>query len=87
VAASDELRVLEMTVVSPPFIIDFAGAYLDRRPPYAYDDEIMADWEENGREQFGDERWSEVKSVMAAFAGMRIYLNDVHNRNLIFADE
>lgn len=87
VAASDELRVIEMTVVSPPFIIDFAGAYLDKRPPYAYDEEIMENWEEAGREQFGDERWSKVKSLMAAFAGMRIYLNDVHNRNLIFADE
>ena len=33
VSASDELRVLEMTIVTPPFIIDFAGAYLDKRPP------------------------------------------------------
>jgi hypothetical protein len=87
VAASDELRALEMTVVMPPFIIDFAGAYLDKRPPYAYDEEIMESWEEAGREQFGDERWSKAKSVMAVFAGMRIYLNDVHNRNLIFDDE
>jgi hypothetical protein len=87
VAASDELRVLEMTIVSPPFIIDFAGAYLDKRPPYADDEEILEGWEQNGREQFGDERWSEVKSLVAAFAGMRIYLNDVHSRNLIFAGE
>jgi hypothetical protein len=87
VAASDELWVLEMTVVMAPYILDFAGAYLDKRPPYAYDEEIMENWEEAGREQFGDEGWSTAKSVMAVFAGMGIYLNDVHNRNLIFADE
>ena len=41
----------------------------------------------NKREQFGEERWSTVKSLMSAFAGLRIYLNDVHPRNVTFLDE
>ena len=34
VAASDEMCVLEMSIVMPPFIIDFANVYLDERPPF-----------------------------------------------------
>src|SRR5690606_32413612 len=29
---SDRLSVVEMEIVQPPFVLDFAGAYLDRRP-------------------------------------------------------
>jgi hypothetical protein len=28
----DRLWVVEMGIVSPPFVLDFAGAYLDLRP-------------------------------------------------------
>jgi hypothetical protein len=38
----DELWVVEMSIVSPPFVLDFAGAYLDRAPDFP--DEIMEDW-------------------------------------------
>src|SRR5713101_3514145 len=30
----DDLRVLEMTIVKRPFVLDFAGAYLDVRPAF-----------------------------------------------------
>jgi hypothetical protein len=30
----DELRVIEMTIVKRPFVLDFAGAYLDQRPDF-----------------------------------------------------
>ena len=30
----DELLAIEMTIVSPPFCLDFGGAYLDRPPDY-----------------------------------------------------
>ena len=38
----DDLWVIEMTIVSRPFVLDFAGAYLDDPPDYS--DEVMADW-------------------------------------------
>ena len=38
----DELWIVEMTIVSPPFVLDFAGAYLDRPPDFS--DEIMEEW-------------------------------------------
>lgn len=38
----DELRVTEMTVVKRPFVLDFAAAYLDKRPEFP--EEVWADW-------------------------------------------
>ncbi|MGB7324030.1 MAG: hypothetical protein WBD31_04105, partial [Rubripirellula sp.] len=40
----DELLTIEMTIVSPPFCLDFGGAYLDRPPDYS--DLTWADWEQ-----------------------------------------
>src|SRR5258708_10527805 len=48
----DELWVVEMSIVSPPFVLDFAGAYLDQAPDFS--DEIMDDWRAEKKEQFGD---------------------------------
>jgi hypothetical protein len=35
VAYDDELWVIEMTVVTRPFVLDFAGAYLDQPPDFS----------------------------------------------------
>src|SRR5437016_4344973 len=43
VGFDDELRILEMTIVKRPFVLDFAGAYLDVCPEFTA--EIWADWE------------------------------------------
>src|SRR6266566_3614580 len=50
----DELRVIEMTIVKRPFVLDFAGAYLDARPEFP--EGVLTDWEADKREQF-EERW------------------------------
>src|ERR1051325_8244171 len=50
----DDLLVIEMTIVTRPFLLDFAGAYLDKPPEFP--DEVWQTWEEEKREQFG-ERW------------------------------
>ena len=38
----DNSWILEMTVVGRPFVLDFAGAHLDR--PLDFSEEVMADW-------------------------------------------
>lgn len=81
----DELLVIEMTVVMPPFVLDFAGAYLDQRPPYADDPEKMAEWEQEKIEQFGEEKWEKVCEVMSSFRGLGIYLSDLKPGNIEFA--
>ena len=83
IALSADINLIEMGIVSPPFVLDFAGAYLDRAPDYP--PEVMQEWEEDKREQFGDERWETVRILMFAFQRMGIYLADVKPGNIMFA--
>lgn len=79
----DALWVIEMTVVNPPFVLDFAGVYLDKRPDYP--EEVLEEWRAEKSEQFGD-RWPTVRLLMSSFAGLGIYLADVKPGNIEFAE-
>lgn len=79
---SNELLVVEIGIVAPPFVLDFAGAYLDKAPDYP--DEVLEEWEEDKREQFGDDRWEIVRSIMSGFRRFGIYLADVKPGNIMF---
>ncbi len=83
IGSDDDLRVLEMTIVKRPFVLDFAGAYLDTRPEFPAD--VWADWEADKREQF-EGRWPVVQEVLAAFEELGIYLLDVSPANIAFLD-
>jgi len=83
IRADDELHVIEMTIVTRPFVLDFAGAYLDAPPEFS--EEVWADWEAEKREQFGA-RWTTVRAVMNAFEELDIYLVDVSPSNIAFLD-
>jgi hypothetical protein len=82
IGSDDALHVIEMTIVTRPFVLDFAGAYLDARPEFS--EEIWAEWEAQKREQFG-ERWKTVQAIMGAFEEMDIYLVDISTSNIAFA--
>ena len=77
----DELQIIEMTIVSRPFVLDFAGAYLDAQPEFS--EEIWAQWEADKREQFGA-RWSEVRAVLSTLEQLDIYMIDVSPSNVAF---
>ena len=79
----DALRVIEMTIVTRPFVLDFAGAYLDIPPEFS--DEVWAEWEAEKREQFGP-RWPTVQAVLGAFEELDIHLLDVSPSNIAFLD-
>ena len=83
IRADDELNVIEMTIVTRPFVLDFAGAYLDRRPDFP--DEIWAEWESEKCDQF-DFRWPTVQRVLAALEELDIHMVDVSPSNIAFAD-
>jgi hypothetical protein len=70
----DDLWIIEMTVVARPFVLDFAGAFLDQRPDFS--EEVLADWRVEKQEQFGP-RWPEVEGVIRFLEGYGIYLVDV----------
>jgi hypothetical protein len=79
--ADDELWVVEMEIVSPPFVLDFAGAYLDFPPDFP--DDVMEAWRAEKREQFGAD-WPRVQDIMREFRSMGIYLADVKPGNISF---
>ena len=84
-AYDNDLWIVEMTIVSPPFALDFAGAYLDQKPDYP--PEVMADWRAEKAEQFGESHWSRVQALMWAFSKLGVYLADVKPGNIVFGDE
>lgn len=77
----DELLAIEMTIVSPPFCLDFGGAYLDRRPDYS--PEVWADWREQKAEAF-ELNWPEVQRILAEFETFGVYIADVNPGNIMF---
>jgi hypothetical protein len=77
----DDLLALEMTIVSPPIVLDFGGAYLDRPPDYS--PEVWADWETEKSELF-EENWPAVETILADFRLMGIFIADVNPGNIRF---
>ena len=82
----DELGVVEMEIVRPPFLLDFGKVYLDRPPPYWGDKQIIANMHVEGRELFG-RNWSRVLSALAALRSLGIYYVDPKPGNISFGDE
>jgi hypothetical protein len=78
-AFDDALWIIEMTIVTRPFVLDFAGAYLDQPPDYS--EEVWADWEAEKREQFGSQ-WPEVQAILRALEGYGIFMMDVNPGNI-----
>lgn len=76
---SDEFWCIEMEIVSPPFVLDFAGADLNIPPEYP--DDVVAAWEVEKREQYEDD-WPWVRQIMAELAGIGVYLADVKPGNI-----
>jgi len=80
-AYDDELLAIEMTTVSPPFCLDFGGAYLDRPPDYS--DEAWRDWRQEKSEDFED-NWPAVERILDEFRWMGIHIADVNPGNIRF---
>ena len=77
----DEMCVIEMSIVTRPFVLDFAGAYLDIPPDISED--AWDEWKEEKQEEFGA-RWLQVQAVLAALEELDIHMVDVSSRNIAF---
>ncbi len=77
----DDLLVVEMSIVQPPFILDFAKVHLDRRPEFPA--ETLAEWRESMQELFED-CWPKVRSLLAALEQYGIYYLDAKPGNIMF---
>ena len=72
-----------MTIVKPPFLLDFASAYLDGTAP-VFPDHVMQEWLADKQEQFGD-NWPQAASVLAGLRRYGIQMTDIHPGNIGFA--
>jgi hypothetical protein len=77
----DELLALEMTVVKPPWVLDFAGAYLDFAPDFS--DEIWEEWTRKNEEQFGA-YWPMAKMILGDLQDFGIHMHDPSPSNIRF---
>ena len=77
----DQLMAIEMEVVSPPFCLDFGGAYLDRPPDYS--PEVWEDWRSMKSEAFEDD-WPTVEKILAEFRSFGVFIADVNPGNIKF---
>jgi hypothetical protein len=82
-SCDEDLWAIEMSIVSKPFVLDFAGAYIGS-PPY-FPTSVWEEWELEKREQFGS-RWEQVERILRAFKRLEVYLLDVTPRNIAFSD-
>ena len=76
-----DLLAMEMTIVSPPFLLDFASAHLDAPPDFP--EEVWDEWRADKREQFGD-RWETVDALLDRLKTLGIYLLDPSPSNIQF---
>lgn len=79
IACDDDLQAVEMTLVSPPYVLDFASVQLDWPPEFS--DEI---WEERTAkwiEEFGDD-WPKVQAILAELEELRLYMLDPSPNNI-----
>jgi len=83
IAFDDHLLVIEMTIVERPFVLDFAGAYLDWTPDFS--EEVFAEWQAEKQEQFGP-RWADVQAILGYLEGLGVSMVDVNPGNVAFDD-
>ncbi|WP_148075437.1 hypothetical protein [Bythopirellula goksoeyrii] len=76
------LRVIEMTFVRPPYLLDFGKATLDHPPSYLCDEQDKRRFESLGRSEFGDQ-WPQVNAVLFTLkSSYGIYYLDPRPQNI-----
>ncbi len=79
----DELMVIEMSIVSPPYILDFGKAYLDR--PHGFPPSVMAEWVAEQQERWGT-TWPLIRSILGKLQSVGIYHMDPKPGNILPKD-
>ena len=77
----DTKQIVEMTVVFPPCILDFAKAYVDSPPDFS--EELLWDWYEGTADLF-DGDWDTVQSLLAELRRVGIFYFDAKPGNIRF---
>jgi hypothetical protein len=85
VGHSDELMIVELGIVKPPFILDFAKVCLDNPPDF--DPEVLEEADRENEERFGEQYWSRVRVLLWVLRSRYgIYYQDPKPGNIMFKD-
>lgn len=77
----DEWFAIEMTMVQPPFVLDFAGAYLDWPPDFP--EEVWAERLAKWSDEFGAD-WVKAQSILDELEDLGIHMLDPSPSNIRF---
>jgi len=78
----DSLCVLEMAVVKPPYVLDFAKATIDVAPDFS--PEVMREWLHRKSQDFGA-NWPAVVAIMDELVHKYgVHLTDLNPGNIAF---
>jgi hypothetical protein len=75
----DQWNAIEMTIVTRPFVLDFAQAYLDFPPDFS--EEVWAETLQSWIELYGPD-WPRVRRALDALEALGIHYLDVHRGNI-----
>lgn len=82
----DHLRVIEISFVQPPYLLDFGKACLDEPPRYFQDEKQLAIFRAQWQAEFGT-RWPDVNAVLYTLQEKYgIYYLDPRPANINFGD-
>lgn len=77
-----ELLVIEISIVRPPYLLDFGKSYLDQPPDFS--PEVLADWEAEKSALFETGQWVTVRSLIGQLRTLGIYYFDAKPANIAF---
>jgi len=80
--SDDDRQIIEIGLVTPPYVLDFAKSSLDR--PIDFSKEQLDDWDKQGRELF-ENRWTDVIALLWALKQYGIYYYDAKPQNIMLA--
>jgi len=81
----DDLGVIEMSIVTRPFVLDFGKVRLDQRLEDVWPDEVLAERWAYWRSLFEDAQWPIVLAIFHELGGRYgIWLEDIHPGNIAF---
>jgi hypothetical protein len=79
----DTKKIIEMTVVFPPCILDFAKAYVDYPPDFS--EEVLRDWHNEVKDYFEDD-WDKVSDLLQKLRTLGIHYFDAKPGNIRLSD-
>ncbi len=84
--SDDSFHAIEMTLVRPPYLLDFGKVYIDQPPPYWGDEQLMENALVGWLEVFGP-NWPTVQLALSVLRSHGIYNVDPRPSNINFGDE